>query len=68
MRKLLPFFSPQHEGSPPRVLAYLAAVAGEAFGARAAEGLQGVLADAAVQAGLRVALVDLVLAVGASEA
>lgn len=47
---------------------HLAAVPSEAFGAGAAEGLQGVLADAAVEAGLRVALVDLVLAVGAGEA
>lgn len=47
---------------------HLAAVPSEAFGTGAAEGLQGVLADAAVEAGLRVALVDLVLAVRAGEA
>lgn len=47
---------------------HLAAVPSEAFGAGAAEGLQGVLAHAAVEAGLRVALVDLVLAVRAGEA
>lgn len=50
------------------VSSYLAAVPSEAFGAGAAEGLQGVLADAAVEARLRVALVDFVLAVGAGEA
>lgn len=50
------------------LLCYLAAVACVAFRAGAAEGLEGVLADAAVEAGLRVALVDFVLTVRAGEA
>ena len=47
---------------------YLATVAGVALGAGAAEGFQGVLAEAAVEAGLGVALVHLVLTMGAREA
>lgn len=47
---------------------YLAAVASVAFGAGATEGLEGILTDASVKAGLGVTLVDLILAVGASEA
>ncbi len=47
---------------------YLAAVASVALGAGATEGLQGILTDASVEARLGVTLVDLVLAVGASEA
>lgn len=46
----------------------LAPVAGVALGADTVEGLQAVLAHAAVQAGFGVTLVDLVLAVGSSEA
>ena len=42
---------------------YLATVAGVAFGAGAAEGLEGILAQATVEARLRVTLVHLVLAV-----
>lgn len=47
---------------------YLAAEASVALGAGATEGLQGVLTDASIEAGLGVTLVDLILAVGASEA
>lgn len=47
---------------------YLAAVASVTLRAGATEGLQGILTDASVEAGLGVTLIDLVLAVGASEA
>ena len=50
------------------VCVYLAAVASVALGAGATEWLQGILTDASVEAGLRVTLIDLILAVGASEA
>lgn len=45
------------------VSVYLAAVASVALRARAAEGLQCILADASVEARLGVTLIDLVLAV-----
>lgn len=47
---------------------YLAAVASVALRAGATEGLQGILTDASIEAGLGVTLIDLILAVGASEA
>lgn len=47
---------------------YLAAVAGVAFGTGAPEGLQGILTDASIEAGLGVTLIDFILAVGAGEA
>lgn len=47
---------------------YLAAVASVAFGAGATEGLEGILTDSSIKAGLGVTLVDLILAMGASEA
>lgn len=47
---------------------YLAAVACVAFVAGAPEGSKGILTDASIEAGLGVTLVDLILAVGASEA
>lgn len=47
---------------------YLAAGASVALGAGATEGLEGILTDASIKAGLGVTLIDLVLAVGASEA
>lgn len=47
---------------------YLAAVACVSLGTRTAEGLQSVLADPSVEAGLGVTLIHLILAVGACEA
>lgn len=47
---------------------YLAAVASVALWAGATEGLQGILTDASIEAGLGVTLIDLILAMGASEA
>lgn len=47
---------------------YLAAVASVALGAGATEGFQGILTDASVEARLGVTLINLILAVRASEA
>lgn len=46
---------------------YLTAVASIALGAGATVGPQGILADASVQTGLGVTLIDLILTVGASK-
>lgn len=50
------------------VFLYLTASASVALGAGATEGLQGILTDASVEAGLGVTFIDLILTVGASEA
>lgn len=55
-------------GKPVSVCVYLAAVTSVTLRAGATEGLQGILTDASVEAGLGVTLIDLVLAMGASEA
>lgn len=47
---------------------YLATIASITLGTGAAEGLQGILTDSSVETGLGVTLIDLILAVGTSEA
>lgn len=47
---------------------YLATVASITLGTGAAERLQGILTDSPIETGLGVAFIDLILAVGTSEA
>lgn len=47
---------------------YLTAVAEKTFGAGTSEGIKSILTDAPIEAGLGITFIDLILAVGTSEA